>query len=291
MITAMRLGSILLTLVLLAACGSDDAGAMDPDGGTGSNDESGPDDGTPDDGSPDDGGSSGGGATPELCDMPDPEVDGTFDVALSDWEVEFCGEESVEMACTVDSVEIVDSTIATTLTCLDDQGNATPVDVQVAGTTSGTPAWSAGDEVTLAIRQSDTSCSGGALPGGIAGSGFQTSFAMRRAEDGALLATADDAGVGDLSPFEFEVTDEELCGTIPSDYNSCSDPLLRFPVAFRVSEPGGTHIDLMGEQRGVLPLVDGTELHIDAPSGHRHSGDCHSGPGNSFRMVARRMSP
>jgi hypothetical protein len=76
-----------------------------------------------------------------------------------------------------------------------------------------------------------------------------------------------------------------------ADYNPCSDPSLMLPLAIRVSEPGGTHVDLMGEQRGVLPLLDGTELHIDAPLAHRHSGDCHNGPGNAFRIVTRRVSP
>lgn len=295
----MKLVLILPTLVVLCACGSDDAGAMDPDAGTEPHDESGSDDGTPNDGTADGGTADGGtadgggssGAVPELCDMPDPEVDGTFDVAPEDWEVEFCGDESREMACTVDVVEIVDSAISSALTCLDDLGNATPVEVQVAGTTSGAPAWSAGDEVTLTVRQSDLSCTGGVLPGGIVGPGYATSFAMRRAEDGALLAAASDAGVGDLSPLQLEVTDDEICGEIPPDYNSCGDPQLSFPVAIRVSEPGGTHVDLLGDQRGILPLADGTELHIDAPVAHRHSGDCHSGPGNAFHIVTRRVSP
>lgn len=246
---------------------SGSAGSATATGTAGATATTGPDEGGTN------GGSTGSDIDPAACDAVDPAADATFDLALGDWDVTVEGDElSIELQtdCTVTAVTSDEAIILTSLECTDALDATHAVELQIAAPVAGTAAWAVDDAVTLSATGTDAV--GGALPGGLDADIAVWAFAMRSAADGSLLA----AGSYDwststvLAPLTFEITDAAACGVV----EGCSSDDDR-PLAFRIAEPGGASLDLLGGRRGALELLDGSVLHIDAPIAHA-SSSCHA---------------
>ena len=261
----------LLLTIGLVACGDDDSGSH----GHGTEAAS-----TGSDETGDSNASETTGELPEQCDAPDPAADASFDLALGDWGIDTENLRfDVDARCTVGSVTAAGGAITTALQCADGD-ESHDVTLELADAESGAATWSEGDTVDLFAT--GTNAIGGALPDGVFGQYVALGFSLH-ADDGSLLAAGSKYSSPGalLMPLAFAVTDSAACGIVMG----CSADMDR-PLAFTVSESGGEALELLGGQRGALPLSDGSVLHIDAPVAHA-SSDCHAS--SHFHVLVRRL--
>jgi hypothetical protein len=187
------------------------------------------------------------------------------------------------LACEVVSVGLEAGMIATALECVGDDGEPHSAGLEVPAPAQGSPAWAAGEAVTLQVRA--VSGHGGLADDPTPLYADVQHVALHRDDDGMLLAAGTYApGIAAqlYAPVQVDVN-RDACGTdVPAD--EWPGPDRTMSVSFGL---GDEELVLLGGQTGELPIGD-EHLAIDLASA-RAMECCHDS--QWIVAVARLMVP